>query len=94
MRPAGASPMPVTRVPPQDVAKRSMVISERVRVPVLSVQIADAEPSVSIDASFFTIALRFAMRWTPIASTTESLRPEGLQERPRPRAKRRAGARQ
>ena len=52
---------------------RSIVISERVKVPVLSVQITDAEPRVSTDASFFTIALRWAMRCTPMASTSERM---------------------
>ena len=48
----------------------AMVISLRVSVPVLSEQITDAEPSVSTECSFFTTALRWAMRCTPIASTT------------------------
>ena len=56
-----------------------MVISARVRVPVLSVAITVAEPSVSTDASFFSTAWRLAMRCTPSASTTERIagRPSG-----------------
>jgi len=51
----------------------SMVISERVRVPVLSVAITVAEPSASTDDSFLTIALRCAIRLTPRASTTDKI---------------------
>ena len=67
------------RVLPDPVTARSMVISERVSVPVLSVQITEAEPSVSTEESFFTMAWCFVMRCTPIASTTESIagRPSG-----------------
>ena len=50
-----------------------MVISLRVRVPVLSVQITDADPSASTELSFLTTALRFAMRCTPIARTTDRI---------------------
>ncbi len=58
---------------------RSMVISLRVNVPVLSEQIAEAEPSVSTDDSRLTIAWRLAIRCTPSASTTERIagRPSG-----------------
>ncbi len=58
---------------------RSMVISERVSVPVLSEQMTEAEPSVSTDDSFLTIALCFAIRCTPSASTTDRIagRPSG-----------------
>ena len=58
---------------------RSIVISFFVSVPVLSEQITDAEPSVSTDDSFFTIACRRAMRCTPSASTTDRIagRPSG-----------------
>jgi hypothetical protein len=55
------------------VTTRWIVISLRVRVPVLSVQMTDAEPRASTALSFFTSAWRFAMRWTPIASTTERM---------------------
>ena len=58
---------------PEAVTTRSIVISERVSVPVLSEQITEAEPSVSTDDSFLTIALRLAMRCTPIASTTDRI---------------------
>ena len=61
------------RVLPEEVATRWMVISERVSVPVLSEQITLAEPSVSTDDRFFTIALRRAMRCTPIANTTDRI---------------------
>ena len=69
----------MTRVPPDAVITRSMVISERVSVPVLSEQMTEAEPSVSTDESFLTMALRFAIRCTPIASTTDRIagRPSG-----------------
>ena len=69
----------MTRVPPEAVMTRSIVISERVSVPVLSEQMTEAEPSVSTDDSFLTMALRFAMRCTPIASTTDRIagRPSG-----------------
>jgi len=50
-----------------------MVISLRVRVPVLSVQITDADPSASTELSFFTMAWRVAIRCTPIASTTDRI---------------------
>jgi hypothetical protein len=54
------------------VTTRWIVISLRVRVPVLSEQMADAEPSVSTDVRRLTIALRLAIRCTPSARTTES----------------------
>ena len=50
----------------------SIVISFFVSVPVLSEQITDAEPSVSTEDSFFTIARSCAIRCTPSASTTDS----------------------
>ena len=58
---------------------RSIVISERVSVPVLSEQMTEAEPSVSTDESFLTTALRLAMRCTPSASTSDRIagRPSG-----------------
>ena len=42
-------------------------------MPVLSVQITEAEPSVSTEDSFFTIALCSAMRCTPSASTSDRM---------------------
>ena len=56
-----------------------MVISERVRVPVLSEQITEAAPSVSTDDRFLMMALCLAMRCTPSASTTDKIagRPSG-----------------
>ena len=62
----------MTSSSPEGVTIRSIVISLRVSVPVLSEQIADAEPSVSTDDSRLTIARRRAMRCTPRARTTES----------------------
>jgi len=61
------------------VITRSIVISDRVSVPVLSEQITEAEPSVSTEESFLTMALRFANRCTPSASTTDRIagRPSG-----------------
>ena len=41
----GAYPTPVTRVPPDAVMTRSMVISERVNVPVLSEQMTERSPA-------------------------------------------------
>ncbi len=70
MRPSGAYPVPVSRTSPLGVTIRSTVISLRVNVPVLSEQITDAEPSVSTEWSFLTIAWCIAMRCTPKASTT------------------------
>ncbi len=55
------------------------VISLRVRVPVLSEQTTDADPSVSTEDSFLTMPCSRAMRWTPNASTTDRMagRPSG-----------------
>ena len=66
-------------MPPEAVTTRSIVISERVSVPVLSEQITEAEPSVSTDDSFLTMAWCLAMRCTPSASTTDRMagRPSG-----------------
>ena len=61
------------RVLPEAVTTRSIVISARVSVPVLSVQITEAAPSVSTDDRFLTMALCFAMRCTPMASTTDRI---------------------
>ena len=51
---------------------RSIVISDRVSVPVLSLQMTEAEPSVSTEDSFLTMALSADRRCTPTASTTDS----------------------
>ena len=69
----------MTSTSPEPVTTFSIVISFFVSVPVLSEQITDAEPSVSTDESFFTIARRRAIRCTPSASTTDSTagRPSG-----------------
>ena len=72
-RPWGAYPTPVTWVPPEALITRSIVISDRVRVPVLSEAMTEAEPSVSTDDSFLTIALCLAIRCTPSASTTDRI---------------------
>jgi hypothetical protein len=50
----------------------TIVISFRVSVPVLSEQMAEAEPSVSTDDSRLTIAFFLAICWAPSARTTES----------------------
>ena len=50
-------------------------------MPVLSEQMTEAEPSVSTDDSFLTMALRFAMRCTPSASTTRQDRRQALGHR-------------
>jgi hypothetical protein len=54
-------------------------ISDLVSVPVLSEAITDAEPSVSTDDSFLTIARCLAIRCTPNAKTTDKIaaRPSG-----------------
>ena len=57
---------------------RWMVISDRVSVPVLSEAITEADPRVSTDERFLTMALRFAIRCTPIASTTERIDGQAL----------------
>src|SRR5215211_7709741 len=71
--------MPVTATSPERVTTRWMVISFLVRVPVLSEQMTEAEPRVSTDDSFLTMACLAAMRWTPRARTTDSIagRPSG-----------------
>ena len=55
------------------------IISLRVSVPVLSVQIVVVDPSVSTDDSLRTITFRFAIRWVPSDSTTVviAVRPSG-----------------
>ena len=52
---------------------RWIVISFLVSVPVLSEQMTDAEPSVSTDDSFFTMARWRAIRCTPRARTTDRI---------------------
>ena len=71
--------MPVSSTSPDGTTTRSTVISLRVSVPVLSEQITEAEPSVSTECSFLTIAWCAAMRCTPSASTTVRIaaRPSG-----------------
>ena len=71
--------MPVIETSPDGVTTRSTVISLRVSVPVLSEQITEAEPSVSTELSFLTMAWCLAMRCTPSASTTVMMaaRPSG-----------------
>ena len=51
---SGAYPTPLMLMSPEAVITRSMVISARVRVPVLSEQMTEAEPSVSTDDRFLT----------------------------------------
>ncbi len=51
---------------------RWRVISLLVSVPVLSEQITEADPRVSTELRFLTIASRRAIRCTPMESTTES----------------------
>ena len=64
---------------PEVVITRGTVISPRVSVPVLSDAMTEAEPSVSTEASCFTMALWRAMQRTPMANTTErmAVRPSG-----------------
>ena len=50
------------------VAADTTIISISVSVPVLSEQMRATEPSVSTAGKRRTIALRAAIRWTPIAS--------------------------
>ena len=62
--------MPVRSARPDAVTIERTVISFCVSVPVLSLAITVAEPSVSTAASRRTMALRFAMRCMPSDSTT------------------------
>ncbi len=71
--PSGRYPLPVTSTSPEGVTTFSMVISFRVRVPVLSEHTTEADPNVSTDDSFLTIARSPAMRCTPKASTTDRI---------------------
>ena len=67
---------------PVAVTTARTVISFWVSVPVLSLAMTVAEPSVSTAASRRTIALRFAMRCMPSESTTvvTAARPSGTAE--------------
>ena len=65
--------MPVTTVVPEAVTISWIVISERVRVPVLSEQMTEADPRVSTLVSRLTTALWRAMRCTPRARTTDRI---------------------
>ena len=62
----------MTSTSPEAVTTFSTVISFFVSVPVLSEQMTDADPSVSTEDSFCTIARCRAIRCTPSASTTDS----------------------
>ena len=64
------------------VAAETTIISISVSVPVLSEQIRATEPSVSTAGSRRTMALRLAMRWTPMASVMvmSAGRPSGIIE--------------
>ena len=68
--PCGAYPVPVTSVQPDAVASARTVISLRVRVPVLSLAMTVAEPSVSTAERRRTMALRRAIRCMPSDRTT------------------------
>ena len=62
------------------VAADTTIISMSVSVPVLSEQMRATEPSVSTAGRRRTIALRAAIRWTPIASVMvmRAGRPSGI----------------
>ena len=66
------------------------IISLRVRVPVLSEQITLTEPRVSTAGRRRMMALRRAMRWTPMASVMVMIagRPSGMAATARPTAAR------
>ena len=76
--------MPVTSTWPDAVTTRWTVISLRVRVPVLSEAITEAEPSVSTEDRSLTMALRLAIRWVPSDSTTVRMAGNPPGRRPRP----------
>ena len=71
--PTGAYPVPPSTTLPEAVTTSRSVISLRVRVPVLSEQITDTEPSVSTEWRSFITALRRASACTPIARTSERM---------------------
>ena len=85
--------MPVTTQVPEAVTTSWIVISERVRVPVLSEQMTEAEPRVSTLVSLLTTALWVAMRCTPRARTTDRIagRPSGTAATASETPSRRAG---
>jgi len=64
------------------VTADTTIISIKVSVPVLSEQIRETEPRVSTAGSRRMMALRWAMRCTPIASVTviSAGRPSGITE--------------
>ena len=69
-------------IAPSAVAAETTIISMSVSVPVLSEQMRATEPSVSTAGRRRTIALRAAIRWTPIASVMvmRAGRPSGIIE--------------
>jgi len=72
--------MPPIWVRPADVQTARTVISFLVRVPVLSEQMTEAEPSVSTAGSLRIKAFRLTMRWTPRAKAivTTAGSPSGM----------------
>ena len=92
--PFGAYPVPLTRYSWVRVHRYSTVISLRVSVPVLSVQITDVEPRDSTLESFLTSALRLLMRCTAMASArvTVGSRPSGMKATTMPREKMKVSA--
>jgi hypothetical protein len=64
------------------VTAETTIISMSVSVPVLSEQIRDTDPSVSTAGNRRMMALRWAMRCTPIASVMVMIagRPSGITE--------------
>ncbi len=78
--------MPLTEWWPDGRAIEATIISLRVSVPVLSVQITETAPSVSIDGSFRTMTCRCAILRTPMASVIVSTagRPSGIAATVRP----------
>ncbi|MDT4839278.1 hypothetical protein FQZ97_730640 [compost metagenome] len=62
------------------MAAETTIISISVRVPVLSEQIRDTEPRVSTAGRRRMMALRLAMRWTPMARVMviSAGRPSGI----------------
>jgi hypothetical protein len=71
--PSGTYPTPVIRAWPEAGITRGTVISDLVSVPVLSEAMTEAEPSVSTEDSFLTMAPCLAIRCTPSASTTDKI---------------------
>ena len=86
MSPTGAYPSPSTSKCASWVTALTTIISLRVKVPVLSEQITDTEPSVSIAGNTRTIALRFAIDCTPTARVMVSTagKPSGMAATDRP----------